>query len=133
MFLEESERQFQNGHDSKFDFIREYARYGFGDFPVFYYQRKYGIIFQSIDYVKSPKLFMKPEERQKYLISDYGFWEFEFMSHVFGIPIVRNWQIGFDVYIKESEKLKSELFTGYKVISQLNDIDLSLSILNNKN
>lgn len=129
MFLEESERQFGNGLDSRFDFIREFARRDIGDYPVYYFTRRHPIILQEVDYPKAPKLYLD-NQRLKYLISAHGFQEFEFMSHAFAIVTTRIWEPSVSVWAKETEKSKRDLFTGYKNISRLNDIDLALSILN---
>lgn len=130
MFLEENERVNGDSNASKYDFIREFARYDLGEYPVIYFHRKHGIVLQELGYAKSPKLYLKPEERSKYLICDYGIHEFEFFGHVFGIPISRNWNLTYDLYRKETEKAKRDLFTGFKIIENLNDIDLTLRILN---
>jgi hypothetical protein len=130
MFLEETERLFKTGHDDKYDFIREFARYDLGDYPVLYFNRRHGIILQENDYPKSPKLYLDPDARQKFLMSDYGFYEFEFMAHVFAIPTTKAWNLSFDIYKRETEKLKKDLFTGFKIIERLHDIDITLRILN---
>lgn len=130
MFLEESERQFKNGNEERYNFIREFARYDLGDYPVLYFQRKYGVILQELGYAKSPRLYLRPEERNKYLLCDHGFHEFEFLGHVFAVPTSRSWDLTFHTYKKETEAIKKNLFTGFKVIENFNDINLTLRILN---
>ena len=127
VFLEESERQFGNALAPKFDFIREYARYNLGKYPVFYFERKLGIILMFNDEAESPEMIF---DRMNYLYSGNGFTEIEFLGHVFGIPIQRMWEFDFDNYIKNSIKRKTQFFKEVKQINYLIDIDLTLSILN---
>lgn len=130
MFLEESERQFNNGHEKGFDFIREFARYDLGDFPVYYFQRKYGVILQEKGYAKSPKLYLNADERHKFIFCGLGFFEFEFMGHIFAIATSKTWYLTKDSYLKETEKRKKDLFVGFTEVNNFNDIDLTLKILN---
>lgn len=58
IFLEEVERQKKDGHNIKYDFIREFSRYNRGDYPVFYFQRNHGIIMMAKDWSKNPELFL---------------------------------------------------------------------------
>src|SRR5690606_19813412 len=58
MFLEESERRNGNGLDSKFDFIREFARYNLGDYPVIYFERLHPIILAPVELLKYPQLIL---------------------------------------------------------------------------
>jgi hypothetical protein len=130
MFLEETEREFKNGHDSRFDFIREFARYDLSDYPVYYFQRKHGIVLLEKGYGKHPKLYFKDDEMHKFMLRDLGFFEFDFMGHVFALATSRTWQLTFDLYLKETKKLKTELFTGFTEVKNFNDIDLTFKLLN---
>lgn len=132
IFLEERERQFKDGHNSQFDFIREFSRYNIGNYPIYYYERRYGIIAMLQDWARHPQLFFTGDNQMKYLVSDYGFMEFELLSHVFGIPVTRTWELGVSNYLKESISRKKELFKGHKEIIKFNDIDLALSIMADK-
>lgn len=130
MFLEETERQKKNGHDIKFDFIRDFARYNESDYPVFYFERKYGIIAISMDWVKSPTLFLSGDYKMKYLIKHSNFEEFEFLGHVFSIPTSKDWNLYWDDYLIQTSLAKKNHFKSIKLINHFNDIDLALSILN---
>lgn len=92
MFLEEQERQFSNSHELKFNFIREFARYDVGNFPLFYFNRKHGIIVMSEQWAKSPELNLTPESQMKYLMRNEHFIEFEFLGHVFSVPTSADWE-----------------------------------------
>lgn len=132
MFLEERERQFKDGHDTRFDFIREFARYNIGDYPIYYFERLYGIIPMVQELARHPTLFFDKEYQSKYLVNEYGFFEFEFLSHVFGLPVTRTWELGVLNYLKISLERKKALFRSYKQIVKFNDIDLTLSALNDR-
>jgi len=130
IFLEEAERQKGNGHDSQFDFIREFARYNLGDYPVIYFERLYGIIAVADDWLKNPQLFFDEESQFKYLVREPSFMEFEFMGHVFSITTSRHWELSFDNYIRKSVQAKIGHFRSWRLVNNFNDIDLTLSILN---
>ncbi|MFM7855036.1 MAG: hypothetical protein ACKO96_24700 [Flammeovirgaceae bacterium] len=132
MFLEERERQFSDGHDNKYDFIREFARYNIGDYPVYYFERLYGIIPMVQDWARKPTIFFEKNYHAKYLVSEFGFFEFEFLSHVFGLPTTRTWELGVINYLKTSVQAKKDVFKNYKSITKFNDIDLTLSILGDR-
>lgn len=129
MFLEEIERQEGDGLNPKYDFIREFARYDLGDYPVFYFERNYGIIFMSTDWAVSPKIFLASDQKFGYLVSTPDFFEFEFFGHVFGIVTSRNWESVFDDYKLKSFEAKKKIFKSVKQVKQFNDIDLALSVL----
>lgn len=132
IFLEETERQHGDGHNPKYDFIREFARYDLGDYPVFYFDRLHGIILMSSEWAKRPVFFLDPDHQFKYLVSEPSFFEFEFLGHVFGIATSRQWHIAFDNYIKKSVEAKHKFFRTWRTVKYFNDIDLTLSILDDK-
>jgi hypothetical protein len=130
IFLEETERQRQDGHNTKYDFIREFSRYDLGDFPVFYFQRKHGIVVMTKDWAKTPELFFEDDSKFEYLVNEPCFFEFELLGHVFGIATSRHWEIALGNYLKKTCEAKKDHFKSYKVVEKFNDVDLSLAILN---
>jgi hypothetical protein len=130
IFLEETERQRLDGHSEKYDFIREFSRYNLGDYPVFYFRRKHGIILMNKKWAKTPELFMKEDYKLRYLIDEPSFFEFELLGHVFGIATSRHWEIAYDNYFKKTLEAKKDQFIGFSQVINFNDIDLTLSILN---
>lgn len=130
MYLEELERQQGTSHHTCYDFIRDYARYNKGDLPLFYFERRYGIIINHRDWVNSPQLFIN-NSRMKYLIENDYFFEFEFLGHVFAIAKCPDWQKHYDKYIIESEREKVKFFKNLIEVQFLTDIDLTLRIMNN--
>ncbi len=129
MFLEETERQKFDGHNPQYDFIREFCRYDLGDYPVFYFERLYGIIAMVESWAVSPELFLDTDLQFKYLVREPGFFEFEFLGHVFGIATSRYWELAINNYIKKTTEAKQQLFRRWRLVNNFNDIDLSLSIL----
>lgn len=129
IFLEEIERQTKDGHNPKYDFIREFARYDLGDYPVFYFDRKVGLIIMSKTWASSPEFFLEQDQQMKYLVREPSFFEFEFLGHVFGIATSRHWELVFDNYDKKTLEAKKEHFRRWRLVNYFNDIDLSLSII----
>jgi hypothetical protein len=129
VYLEELERQTNSAHDQRYDFIREFARYNLNDLPVFYFNRRLGVILMAKDYMQSPKLYFNPDERLKYFSHNECFYEFELFGHALSIATSKNWRFHFNDYFKDSFKRKSELFLNCKEIIHFNDFDLTLSIL----
>lgn len=129
IFLEETERQFGTGHDPKYNFIREYARFNLGDFPLFYFERKHGVFLLANEWVKHPVLHLKEDEQMKYLVNSPGFQEFELLGHIFGIATARSWEIGFDTYAQKTKAAKCELFHRWWPVKHFNDVDLALALL----
>jgi hypothetical protein len=129
IFLEETERQRQDGHDDKYDFIREFCRYDLGDYPVFYFERNHGIILLVKSWAKTPELFMDEETQFKYLVREPSFFEFELLGHVFGIATSRNWNLVIDNYLKKTAEAKKEIFKNVVLVKNFSDVDFALSIL----
>ncbi|MEM7551505.1 MAG: HNH endonuclease [Bacteroidota bacterium] len=129
IFLEENERQLRNSHNSRFDFIREFARYDIGDYPVIYFERSNGVIAMVKDWYMNPELILDSDKKMKYLIDHDSFVEFEFLGHVLGLATSRNWHLVWNNYIKKTMKSKERFFKKVKLVDNFNDIDLALSIL----
>jgi HNH endonuclease len=129
IFLEETERQKFDGHNSQYDFIREFCRYDLGDYPVFYFERLHGIIAMAKNWIVRPEFFLEPDQQFKYLVREPSFFEFEFLGHVFGIVTSRHWELAIDNYIKKTTEAKRQFFRKWRLVKNFNDIDLSLSIL----
>jgi hypothetical protein len=129
IFLEETERQKGDGMNPKYDFIREFARYNLGDYPVYYFDRLNGIILMSQEWAVKPVFFLDVNKQFEYLVNEPSFFEFEFLGHVFGIATSRNWNLTFDNYINKSVEAKKNIFRRWREVNNFNDIDLTLSIL----
>lgn len=129
LYFEELNRQKNIGYESTFDIIREFSRYDLDDLPVYYFNRSVGVLFMTGTEVETPILFF---DRMNYLYSNEYFAEIEFLGHVFGFPINKYTPTDFDNYLHSSIQLKQQFFKGFKEIKRLTDIDLLLSIMNEK-
>jgi len=129
IFLEETERQFGTGDDEKFDFIREFARYNIGNYPIFYFERLKPIIMMVSDWVKNPELLLEENLQMNYLVRHPSFSEFELLGHVIGIATSRHWSLSLDDYLRETKKAKHKFFRKIRQVRNFNDFDLTLSIM----
>lgn len=132
IYLEEIERQKQDGHNPKYDFIREFCRYDLGDCPVFYFERQHGIIVMAKSWTITPEFFLDDNMQFKYLVQEPGFFEFEFFGHVFGIATDRFWELAYNNYFLKTIEAKKEHFRRIIPVKYFNDIDLALSIMDKK-
>lgn len=130
MYLEEVERQFGEGHDPKYDFIREFARYDLGDLPLYYFIRQHGIIAMSKEWAKHPVLLLGEHKPMRYLVNEPGFDEIEFLGHVMGVATSRLHDTLFEAYFQKSAAAKEGVFKSCREIKKFNDLDVALSILN---
>ncbi|WP_297095047.1 HNH endonuclease [uncultured Draconibacterium sp.] len=128
IFLEENERVNGNSRDDKYDFIREFARFNIGDYPVLYYQSKVPFLLSSKDEPQKPNFYF--QKKFVYLDDEHGFFDTYYLGHVFGFPIIRNWELVFDNYISQSLKQKERFYKRPISIKYLTDIDLTLSFMN---
>ena len=130
VFLEETERIYNTGLLDKFDFIREFVRYDIGDYPVLYFPRKVPFILLKEKEAYNPQFIL--DKKFNFFIQDYGFYEIEFLGHLFGFPIIRNFELGIDKYLVESVKQKVKFYNRPVLLKYLTQIDLSLSIMDKK-
>lgn len=128
VFLEETERINNNGLDKNFDFIREFARYDIGDYPVLYYPRSMPMLLLQENAAKNPQLGL--DKIFKYMIQDYGFFEIEFLGHLFAFPTTIDYEILVEKYLAESIREKGKYHKLPISLNYLTDIDLTLSIMN---
>jgi hypothetical protein len=130
IYLEEVERQEKNGHNEKYDFIREFCRYGIGEYPLFYFKRKLPVIVITEKWIKKPELFIDKKKKFKYLTENPSFFEFEILGHVFSIATSRYWELDVINYIKETNRVKNKFFENLKSVNTFNDIDFALTVFN---
>jgi len=128
MWFEEFDRQSKSniGQDEKFDIIRQFSRYNFGNLPVIYFGRKYGIFLFTKSEAETPTLILN---RMNYLYENEKFTEIEFLGHVFGFPTAQFTREDFDLYIKSSFEKKTDFFVNAVLLDKLIDIDFTLSVM----
>ena len=130
IFLEENQRLNGNSLDPQFDFIREFARYDLGDYPVFYFSKKVPVYFTTVEDVLKPKIHFQGHFNYIYSDNDYGYFEFEMLGHVFGITTLRTFEITQNVYLNKSMEMKTNFFSGYLDLKTIKDIDIFLDYIN---
>ena len=123
IFLEEYHRQTNQGFDDRYNFIREFARFDLNDFPVYYLRQKFPGIFISKEEFDSPSLLFT--DHQIGMMQEFGFYEMRLFSHTFIMPVIRNYQINFDNYIKWSRKKNSDVYDKAINIIKFTDIDFT--------
>lgn len=127
IFLEEYHRQVGEGMDERYNFIREYARYGLGDYPIFYLVPKLPVLFYSEDEFIAPRLnFSQP---QLHHIKDYEFYLFNLFGHGFLIPTHRNWHLNYPAYIRKAQNDLKDMYRGIKLIKEFKDVDFACNFL----
>ncbi len=128
IFLEENERINGNSLDDKYDFIREFARFNLGDYPVLYFPSKVPFILSSEGEPQNPNFsFQRKFEFQNV---ENGFFDIYYLGHVLSFPIVRSWEFVFESYITQSINQKKRFYHKPIFIKYLTDIDLTLSFMN---
>lgn len=87
VFLEERERQKKDAHDNRYDFIREFARYNLGDYPVYSLKPKFkAIIFSMPDIINPEIRFTDYSEK---IDKEYRFYSYAFLAHNLAFPTHR--------------------------------------------
>lgn len=129
VFLEQRSIDCSDAFDDKFNFIREFARYGVGDFPVFYCRPKEKLIFVSDD-VRIPQI--RFTESIEEIINQYGFYAYWFFSHYLVIPTISNYEITKDNYFKYLFKTQIKLSAIDRIIEikEMPDLDFTYSFMN---
>lgn len=127
VFLETYHEETCRGFRSEFDFIREFARYNFGDYPVFYFNRKHGAILTTQEFIKHPTL-MK-FDRTDVIMNQFSFYEFEIVSHMFSIPTLEFVKENKPKYIKSVNERWANLFGSITELKYLTQIDLTMKIM----
>lgn len=128
IFLEEYHRQFGAGIDERYNFIREFARYNVGDYPIFYLIPKLPVMFYSEDEFVKPQLnFSAPQLKS---ITDYEFYLLNIFGHGFLIPTHRNWHLNIDTYLKNARDNLKDMYKGYTLIKEFKDVDFACNFMN---
>lgn len=119
VFLEERQESRGDSLGSEFNFIREFARFGIGQLPVFYCRPDIPAIAVSED-VKNPVICFT--EYSDYTMSNFGFYSYDFMTHTLVLPTISNYQICFDAFVQHIKTRK--IYSSLRQIRSVSDIDL---------
>ncbi len=84
VFLEERERQREDALSDRFNFIREFARYDLGDYPIYIQLPKFKAIFAAMPDVENPQIrFTEHSDEMDIKFRIYGY---QLLGHNFLIP-----------------------------------------------
>lgn len=129
MYLETLSSRGEDVCMSRYDFIREFARYGRNDLPVFYFMRRIGVYLNQKELIESPMLQSVHYKSPGYLVETEAFSEFEIVGHVFGIVSREHSEDDFVEYLSKTREVKRLIFLGVSEVYRFEDIDLTLSAL----
>jgi len=127
IFLEERSESIGDALNSQFDFIREYARYGIGDYPVFYCKPTFPVIFLSKIDVVNP--IIRFTEYSENIMKQFGFYNYYFFTHNIAFPVIRNYEITISNYVKFVQENEKNVCADLIPIKQITDIDFTFSFL----
>jgi hypothetical protein len=127
IFLEEYQRQTNNGMEGRFDFIREFARYDLNDIPIFYMTPKIPVLFYIESEFIAPELNFHQTLQKK--IDDYEFYDLNIFGHGFLIPTYRNWNLTLESNIRKAKNDLKGQYIEFKLIESFEDVDFSLKFM----
>jgi len=123
IYLEENEERTGSSLDSKFDWIRSFARYQEGNIPVYYFQRKFIAIKTYPVLINHPVTYWAPDF--DHLFSSDSWFEFEILSHVFSFPLIKTYTLVDHIDLPLSSRCKSMHFMKRPLlIRRITDIDI---------
>lgn len=121
IFLEERATDRDDAYDPKFNFIREFARYGIGDLPVLFIKSSFPAIFVSKDDTENPVIrFTEHSDEEMSRFGFYGYW---FMSHYLAIATINNFEITYRNYVTYMLRDNNNLYGSVQPLNRLDDLD----------
>lgn len=118
LFLQEYHKATENGLDERFDRVRQYARYGYGDLPVWHLQTRLLLVEADLSV---PELRFTEHSLDE--IDSYGFYSMYLWGFWFYLEVTPRAELVREVYLR---KLANKINIGGFVISnmvQLKDIE----------
>jgi hypothetical protein len=128
VFLEERERQRNDALLDRFNFIREFARYDLGDYPVYIQIPRFRAIFVSLQDIEKPQIrfTLHSDEMDK----TYRIYGYQLLGHNFLIPTSPFFKdMCLDDFIKYLITEKHPLGTSIVKIEYAEDIDYTFKYL----
>ena len=128
IFLEERERQCGDAHDDRFNYIREFARFGFNDHPI-YFQKPNGFVMYNMDDIINPEI--RFTDYSDEIDKNYRFYSYPIIGHSFVIPTSNQFM---EERLKEFKKLLIKEKNPFGVelieIKKMEDLDFRFNYLN---
>ncbi|MBA0885183.1 HNH endonuclease [Flavobacterium undicola] len=128
IYLEERERIKKDSHNSKFDFIREFARYDLGELQIFYLKPKYPFLGIFDGTLENPSIhFGKESEKEE---KEFGIYSYQFMGHIFCIPVSKLFkELHFERYKKYLKENDNSFGTELIPIKYFSDVDFTFKFI----
>ena len=124
LFLQEYHYQTENGLDERFDRVRKYARYGYGDLPVWHLQTRLLLVEEDLSV---PKLMFNQHTIEE--IDTYGFYQLFLWGFWFYLEVTPRSELTRDVYLREQAKkmgVGGFVVTNMIELTDIDDIDYTL-------
>ena len=128
IFLEERSESVGDAFNSRFNFVREFSRYGIGDYPVFYCQPNVPAIFASMEDLKNPVI--RFTEHSEEVMKQFGFYSYYFMTHTISIPTIRTYELTLANYTNYMLKGEKTMFAKIIPLKYITDLDFIFSFAN---
>lgn len=126
MFLQEYHKQTGRGLESRFDEIRNYARYSVGYIPLYHFQSKNGIILRE-DVICEPQF--RFSETSLNEIDNYGYYRLYIWGMWFYLEVTPRARLYRDIYLRSRvEELIGSgfVFSQCVELRSVNEIDFTL-------
>lgn len=129
VFLEERERQLGDGHDERFNFIREFARYDLNDHPIYIQIPKFKAVFYNTNDLITPQI--RFTDYSDEIDRKFRYYNYPLMGHNFVIPISNQFmEERFKSYknhlIESNDPIGTELFE----IQNIENLDFRFEFMN---
>lgn len=122
VFLEERERQRKDALSSRFDFIREFARFDLGDYPIYIQVPKFKAIFAALPDIQNPQI--RFTEHSDEMDKRFRIYDYQLLGHNFLIPTSSQFDnLCRDNYLKYLKNENHPFGTTIKRIDYAENID----------
>ncbi len=124
LFLQEYHLSTENGLDSRFDKVRQYARYGKGDLPIWHLQTRIMLVEADLSV---PSLHFSKSSLEE--IDLYGFYSMYLWGLWFYLEVTPRAELTREVYLKEQAKkvnVGGFVFKDLVLLKDIEQVDFSL-------
>lgn len=127
IFLEERNESVGDAFETKFNFIRHFARYGIGDLPVFYCKPSIPVIACSDEDIQNPVI--RFTESSAEIMNQFGFYSYYFISHLLTFPTINNYILTLNNYFRYLLDPDKKICSKVIPIKYVNDLDFTFSFV----
>jgi HNH endonuclease len=131
IFLEERSESVGDALSSQFDFIREFARRGIGDYPILYCQPNIPVVAVSQNDTEDPVI--RFTEHSENIMKQYGFYSYFFITHTLAFPVIRTYELTFANYINSLYMDGKPMYSRIVPLKYITDLDFTFSFAFNHN